>query len=214
MQIRWDFRLEAANQSVNLYPHPLMLSRALRDLVKTKNWKNFAILYEDNEALIRIQELFKDPDLRSKKIVVRQFVGQDYRKVFKEVGKMQIKNLILDVHRDRIHTALKHAQQVEELSEYHNYLFTSLDLQTVDMEDYQYTGTNISAFSLMDESSSSFLTIINDWQLNSLGGFNNFNNLASVLASQNTADRWNVTYLTNGFTSTRIWPLNFTVCFF
>lgn len=39
MQIRWDFRLEAANQSVNLYPHPLMLSRALRDLVKTKNWK-------------------------------------------------------------------------------------------------------------------------------------------------------------------------------
>lgn len=94
MQIRWDFRLEAANQSVNLYPHPLMLSRALRDLVKTKNWKNFAILYEENDALIRIQEVLKDPDLRGKKIVVRQFVGEDYRKVFKEVGKMQIKWVI------------------------------------------------------------------------------------------------------------------------
>ena len=117
---------------------------------------------------------------------------------------MQIKNLILDISRDRIHTALKHAQQVEELSEYHNYLFTSLDLQTVDMEDYQYTGTNISSFSLMDESSNNFLNVINDWQLNSYAGFSNLNNLASVLPSQNTADRWNITQLANGFTSTRV----------
>jgi ionotropic glutamate receptor len=50
MQIRWDYRLEATNQSVNLFPHPLMLGRGLRDLVKTKNWKNFAILYEDNDG--------------------------------------------------------------------------------------------------------------------------------------------------------------------
>ena len=128
------------------------------------------------------------------------------------------RNLILDIHRDRIHTALKHAQQVEELSEYHNYLFTSLDLQTVDMEDYQYTGTNISSFSLMDESAHSFLSVINDWQLNSFAGFSNLNNLASVLASQNTVERWNVSSLANGFTTTRIWPQNFTVslvfCFF
>lgn len=117
----------------------------------------------------------------------------------------------MDIHRDRIHTALKHAQQVEELSEYHNYLFTSLDLQTVDMEDYQYTGTNISSFSLMDESTHSFLSVINDWQLNSFAGFSNLNNLQSVLASQNTADRWNISNLANGFTTTRIWPQNFTV---
>lgn len=148
--------------------------------------------------------MLKDPDLRSKKIVVRQFVGQDYRKVFKEVGKMQIKNLILDINKDRIHTALKHAQQVEELSEYHNYLFSSLDLQTVDMEDYQYTGTNISSFSLMDESSNGFLNVINDWQINSFVGFSNLNNLANVMATQNTADRWNISNLANGFTTTRV----------
>ena len=50
MQIRWDFRLEATNQSVNLYPHPLMLGLALRDLVQIKHWKNFVILYEDDDG--------------------------------------------------------------------------------------------------------------------------------------------------------------------
>jgi hypothetical protein len=154
--------------------------------------------------LIRIQEVLKDPELREKRIVVRQFVGEDYRKVFKEVGKMQIKNLILDIHRDRIHTALRHAQQVEELSEYHNYLFTSLDLQTVDMEDYQYAGTNISSFCLMDESSPSFLSVINDWQLNSLKGFGNLNGAAAVSSANNNQARWNVTAINNGFTSTRV----------
>lgn len=46
------------------------------------------------------------------------------------------------------------------LSEYHNYLFTSLDLQTVDLEDFQYGGTNISAFSLIDSSSQDYTDII------------------------------------------------------
>ena len=146
--------------------------------------------------------MLKDPDLREKRIVIRQFVSEDYRKVFKEVGKMQIKNLILDVHRDRIHTALRHAQQVEELSEYHNYLFTSLDLQTVDMEDYQYAGTNISSFCLMDESSASFLSVINDWQLNSLKGFNSLGTSGS--ATQANPTRWNGTNINNGFTSTKV----------
>ena len=89
-----------------------------------KNWKNFAILYEENEALVRVQEVLKDAELREKKIVVRQFETDEYRKYFKEIGKLGIRNIIIDVPRDHIQTVLKHAQQVDMLSEYHNYVFT------------------------------------------------------------------------------------------
>lgn len=144
----------------------MALGFAFRDLIKLKNWKNFAILYEENEALVRVQEILKDPELREKRIVVRQFESDEYRKTFKEIGKIGIRNLILDVPREHIQTVLKHAQQVEMLSEYHNYLFTSLDLQTIDLEDFQYGGTNISGFSLIDSSSGDYADIIREWQSN------------------------------------------------
>ncbi|KAI1307964.1 Glutamate receptor ionotropic, kainate 2 [Halotydeus destructor] len=166
MESRWDYRLEPSNQSINLYPQTSTLGSALRDLVKMKNWKSFAILFEDNEALVRVQELIKDPDLREKKIVVRQFETDEYRRYFKEIGKLGIRNLIIDVPRDHVQSVLKHAQQVEMLSEYHNYVFTSLDLQTVDLEDFQYGGTNISAFSLIDTNSHEYHEVIKEWQTN------------------------------------------------
>lgn len=164
METRWDYRLEPSNHSINLFPEPRMLGIAFRDLIKLKNWKNFAILYEENEALVRVQEVLKDPDLREKQIVVRQFETDEYRKIFKEIGKIGIRNIILDVPREHIQTVLKHAQQVEMLSEYHNYLFTSLDLQTIDLEDFQYGGTNISGFSLIDSSSVDYADVIREWQ--------------------------------------------------
>ncbi|CAG2181873.1 unnamed protein product, partial [Oppiella nova] len=77
---------------------------------------------------------------------------------------MGIRNIIIDVPRENIHKVLKHAQQVDMLSDYHNYFFTSLDVHTVDLEDYQYGGTNISGFNLVDENSKEYLEVIRDWQ--------------------------------------------------
>ena len=49
------------------------------------------------------------------------------------------------------------------LSEYHNYVFTCLDLATLDLEDFQYSGTNISAFSLIDSNAAEYMDVIRDW---------------------------------------------------
>lgn len=61
---------------------------------------------------MRVQEVLKDPELREKKIVVRQFDTDEYRKIFKEIGKIGIRNIILDVPREHIQSVLRHAQQV------------------------------------------------------------------------------------------------------
>ncbi len=77
---------------------------------------------------------------------------------------MGIRNIIIDVPRENINKVLKHAQQVDMLSDYHNYFFTSLDVHTVDLEDYQYGGTNISGFSLVDQNSKEYTEVVRDWQ--------------------------------------------------
>lgn len=156
IETRWDFKFDPpSNHSINLFPHPSSLGNAYRDLIKLKNWKSFAILYEENEALISMQEILKDPSIREKRIVVRQFPPghNEYRTTFKELHKLAIKNIIVDVPKESVYNVLKHAQQVDMLSDYHNYFFTSLDLHSVDLEEFQYVGANISGFSLINLSS-------------------------------------------------------------
>lgn len=188
METRWDYRVRPDNHSVNLFPHPAALGKAYLDFIKHKDWRTFAILYEENDALIRLQEILKDPLMRERKVVVRQFEpGVEYRKVLKDVGKSGIKNIVLDVPIEHVHTALKHAQQVDMMSEYHNYFITSLDAHTVDMEDFQYGGTNISAFRLVDTNAKEFDEVARDWMTRRLrhgqkGEGNLYRNLTTKVA--------------------------------
>ncbi|XP_076358702.1 glutamate receptor ionotropic, kainate 2-like [Tachypleus tridentatus] len=165
IEIRWDFRTHGDNHSVNLFPFTTSLSKAYYEYVKHKNWKSFAIVYEENEALVRLQELLKDPSIRKRRVIVKQFVqGRDYRKIIKELGRAGVKNFIIDVPSEKIRTVLKQAQQVDMMSEYHNYFLTSLDLHTVDLKDFQYGGTNISAFSLVDEKGQQYINFLRNWK--------------------------------------------------
>ncbi|KAH9389246.1 hypothetical protein TYRP_008603, partial [Tyrophagus putrescentiae] len=171
IETRWDFKFEPpSNHSINLYPHPSTLGNAYRDLIRLKNWKAFAILYEDNEALVRMQEILKDPSLRDKRIVVRQFpIGTgEYHTTFKELHKLQIKNVIIDVPQEHIYEVLKHALQVKMLTDYHNYFFSSLNVHTVDLSDFEYIGANISGFSLVDTQSKEFVQIMAKMQANAV----------------------------------------------
>ena len=105
---------------------------------------------------------------------MRQFpIGTgEYRTTFKELHKLAIRNVIVDVPRDHIYNVLKHAQQVDMLSDYHNYFFTSLDVHTVDLEEFQYGGTNISGFSLVDTNSRDFNQIVAKLQSESSTHYN------------------------------------------
>ncbi|KAG8176522.1 hypothetical protein JTE90_018995, partial [Oedothorax gibbosus] len=165
IESRWDYRTKRDNHSINLYPHPTALGRAYLDFVKAKDWKKFAIVYEESDALIRLQELLKDPFIRQRQVVVRQFLpNQEYRKLLKELGRAGIKNIVIDVPTRSVHTVLKHAQQVDMMSEYHNYFITSLDLHTVDLEDFQYGGTNITGYRLVDEDSPAYSAVLDKWR--------------------------------------------------
>ncbi|KAG8191844.1 hypothetical protein JTE90_022833, partial [Oedothorax gibbosus] len=165
VQTRWEYRFKPTRHTINLYPPPSALGQAYLKYVKDKNWKMFAILYEENNALIRLHELLKDPLIRHRRVVIRQFEdNSDYRITLKELGRKGIKNFVVDVDPHNVHMLLKHAQMVDMLTEYYNYVITSLDVHTVNLEDFQYIGTNITGFRIVDEEASDFQEIVQDWR--------------------------------------------------
>lgn len=178
-ETRWDSSLpQPVPFSINMAPLPSASGRALSDLVVKKNWKTFAILYSDDSSMILIQEILKHPKMHSKHIIVRKAreiqenyiqksdsrssssrLGQSaqtssqikpsFKEILKELSKLNVKNMIIDVPRDQVSTVLSHAQDVNMLREYNSYIFTTLDLHTVDLKQFYHTGTNISAFSII-----------------------------------------------------------------
>ena len=60
-----------------------MCVQAYLALVMAMDWRDYIILYEDNEGLVRLQELLKYPSLaKDMKVTIRQLIagpGNDYR---------------------------------------------------------------------------------------------------------------------------------------
>ncbi|OAD62636.1 Glutamate receptor, ionotropic kainate 2 [Eufriesea mexicana] len=87
LETRWDYRLRRQSCLVNLYPHPTTLSKAYVDLVKAWGWKSFTIIYENNEGLVRLQELLKAHGPSEFPITVRQLSeGAEYRPGFRRAN--------------------------------------------------------------------------------------------------------------------------------
>ncbi|XP_024943087.1 glutamate receptor ionotropic, kainate 2 isoform X6 [Cephus cinctus] len=164
LETRWDYRLRRESCLVNLYPHPTTLSKAYVDLVKAWDWKSFTIIYENNEGLVRLQELLKAHGPSEFPIAVRQLgEGSDYRPLLKQIKNSAESHIVLDCSTDRIYDVLKQAQQIGMMSDYHSYLITSLDLHSVDLEEFKYGGTNITAFRLVDSEKPEIQTVVRDW---------------------------------------------------
>jgi hypothetical protein len=163
METRWDYGFQRAEYSINLHPHPSQLGAALADFVRKVGWKSLVLLYEKEEGLVTLQELIKLPKTfgemgvsrsgRAPNIVMTQFTDSslqvtlrqlppdttDYRPLLKEVKKSEETRIVLDCDFDKIELILEQAAEIELLTDYHNYLVTSLDLDKVNLEPYSHT---------------------------------------------------------------------------
>ncbi|VVD06063.1 unnamed protein product [Leptidea sinapis] len=140
LETRWDYRTRRESCLVNLYPHPAALSRAYVDLVRAWGWKSFTIVYENSDGLVRLQE-----------------------PLLKQIKNSAESHIVLDCATERIRDVLQQAQQIGMMSDYHSYLITSLDLHSVDLEEFKYGGTNITALRLLDPERSEVQRVVRDW---------------------------------------------------
>ena len=129
IETRWDYNFERPEFSINLHPHPASLGKAYADLVTTVGWKSLVIVYQDEESLIRLQELIKLPKhYDDVKVTLRQLYTDtdDYRPLLKEIKKSGETRIVLDCDFNKIESILEQANEVGIVNDYHNYLITSL----------------------------------------------------------------------------------------
>lgn len=166
IEIKPNLVLRRVDLAINLYPSYDILARAYIDLIQAWNWTSFAIVYESGEAMIRLQDIFKElSGLYAKKWTIKLFqlhAGSQFRDLFWAVKKSGENNIILDVSREHMFDCLKQAQQVGLMTEKQSYLVTSLDLQTINLEDFMYGRTKITALQLIDRNSKALERILGE----------------------------------------------------
>ncbi|XP_044262846.1 glutamate receptor ionotropic, kainate 2-like [Tribolium madens] len=142
--------------SISFYPSQQILTQIYIDLLEAWNFKNFVILYENDESLIRIAELLKLYDGNGHKMVVRQldkYQNGDYRPTLKEVWQSEATHFVLDCSTDILEDVLHQAQQVGLVTNKQFYIITNLDFHTLDLTSFQYSETNITGMRFIDPDS-------------------------------------------------------------
>ncbi|KAL1436205.1 hypothetical protein MTO96_010942 [Rhipicephalus appendiculatus] len=148
IEMRWDFQLQRDDLSINLFPKPAVLAKAYVDLIKTWGWNRFALVYEDHEGIIRLQDFLKEARGNDWHIQMYQFhTGQPYRDLFWKIKKTKETRVVLDVKRENLFIALKH------------------DLHTVDLEEFKYGQTKITGYRLVDVDSPELQGFLKDWEI-------------------------------------------------
>lgn len=81
MQTNWAPKSNYKEGTVlNIHPDPILLSEGLAILVRHMNWRSYSILYENEDSLIRLQEVLKITQMDSIPVLVKQLgPGNDHR---------------------------------------------------------------------------------------------------------------------------------------
>lgn len=161
-QVNWDYRsfrrhkLYPSNMTMNLHPEPSALSQAFADLVESRSWKSFAIIYEQNEDLIKLKDVLR---LSNVKLLIKQLPTSvdSYKKMFKDIKKAGEVNFILSVDLGKVNDILSTAQELGLVTEYNNYLIADLNVHQLDLSNF--SNTNISGVTLHSQSLKKSLTI-------------------------------------------------------
>ncbi|XP_046464667.1 glutamate receptor ionotropic, kainate 2-like [Daphnia pulex] len=151
--------------SVNLYPNPASVSRAYADVINGWKWKTFTVLYEDEDGLIRLQELLQLSITPGYKIIIRQLPdSDDYRPLLKEMKKNGERNIVLDCSQlSRVSEILQQAQQVGMTTLAQSYFITSLDMHILDYDQYKQGGANISGLRMVDPHRRETVDVLGKW---------------------------------------------------
>lgn len=136
---------------INLHPTPEDLGKMYLDMIFEWDWHGFTILYQNAPWLPLVEYVLKNYNKRHT-VTVRQIdstANQNYRPQLRRVKQSSDKNILLCCSIEALPEILKQAQQVGLMTDEHNFLITTLDMHTIDLEPFQYSGTNITGFRLV-----------------------------------------------------------------
>ena len=122
METRWDYNFKRSDFSINLHPHPATLGKAYADFVRKIGWKSLVILYENEEGLVRLQELIKLPKTFDDDIQITMIQLDntgDFRPILKRIRNETAETrIVIDIEFDKIQQILSQAQEVGMILSY------------------------------------------------------------------------------------------------
>lgn len=210
LSVHWDYRssyryninnarqYSVANESLTLalYPEIGQLSKAYFDLVKARNLKAVTLIYDSDAGLIQMRDILSlsnDNDRRKIKINFIRFQGTgtdrtevvddmvQIKKIIKSLKRTD-KNLILNLTPDKVLMFLREARAVGRMTEYDNFLISSLDIHRLDLTEFETeTIANITGLSMLSPAGQP-LDLMNE---DELMGINSFRYLGHQVRSRN-----------------------------
>lgn len=112
----------------NIFPQPQQYSRALYKIIKSFQWKKFAMIYDSDDALVRFQEIFPisyDTDFTGRsQIQSMRFhrlpdTVDGYLVMLKNLTKSGISSVILDLSLKNTEALLSQTHRVSMNNEYY-----------------------------------------------------------------------------------------------
>ncbi|KAG5896546.1 hypothetical protein JTB14_030749 [Gonioctena quinquepunctata] len=140
---------------VDFFPEADSFAHGLGDIVRSFGWKSSVIIYEEDDALIRLKDVlnlqkFNEKDKTNKVLLEKLGNGPDYRSTLARIERSTFTNIILDCRTHKIMSILYQAQNVSMLNAYNNYFITNLDAHTLDFTELKTTA-NITTIRIIED---------------------------------------------------------------
>ncbi|XP_063712348.1 glutamate receptor ionotropic, kainate 2-like isoform X1 [Symsagittifera roscoffensis] len=148
---------------INLYPHYSTINRIMYDIVDYYKWERFAILYETEDGLRQMGDVMRLQDTSNSSFTAWKVqVGEEKETKERLVQTLKQfrntrKRVIVDCHPLTLITLLNTMKDLQMLTEYHHYIFTSFELTEYYLTNYTQGDMNITVFKLMDYDSYRYL---------------------------------------------------------
>lgn len=166
LEVHYDLleSIKSTGLTINVHPRPEWLTSATSDLLRVLGWDDFAIVYDHNEQVILYSSLLQEAREKGWSVKLYQLDHkQPFRETWYQVQEDAKVNVILDVKRSNLAEALKQAQQVGLLTSSVSYIITNLDLVTLPLEDFLYSGAKIYYFRVVEDMNSETINLLNIW---------------------------------------------------
>ncbi|XP_034245115.1 glutamate receptor ionotropic, kainate 2-like [Thrips palmi] len=151
LEARLDMEPHTREFSVNLHPSQHLINTAFKDLITFLNWTRVAIVYEQEHGLFKLQELVKAPPNTRTDMYIRQTTPATYRQVLKEIRQKDIFKLIVDTNPRHMSSFFRAVRSTSGMNDHrYHYMFTTFDMETLDLEDFSYNNVNMTAFRIVD----------------------------------------------------------------
>lgn len=146
---------DAASKStvLNMYPNVESLTELLLNYVNASEWNRITILYESPLWLRRVANILEVNKRLKNRINVRNLdytTNNEFRPTLQDVRDSDDTNIILECSFESLPIILRQAMQVGLMTKHYRWIITNLDTHSIDLEPYQYSGTNITTFRILN----------------------------------------------------------------